>query len=90
MKYYAALGGMSTAELQQSMAKIRYVQERDNFMASLPDKLRVLYDETERTFYLLNDMDTIEKKYKGAPSVSSETSPTINNEPGATAKDSNP
>lgn len=89
MKYYAALGGMSTAELQQNMAKIRYVQERDNFMANLPDKLRVLYDETERTFYLLNDMDTLEKKYKGAPSVSSETSPTISNEPGA-AKDSNP
>lgn len=89
MKYYAALGGMSTAELQQGMARIRYVQERDNFMANLPDKLRVLYDETERTFYLLNDMDTLEKKYKGAPSVSSETSPTISNEPGA-AKDSNP
>lgn len=89
MKYYAALGGMSTTELQQNMAKIRYVQERDNFMANLPDKLRVLYDETERTFYLLNDMDTLEKKYKGAPSVSSETSPTISNQPGA-AKDSNP
>lgn len=89
MKYYAALGGMSTTELQQNMAKIRYVQERDNFMANLPDKLRVLYDETERTFYLLNDMDTLEKKYKGAPSASSETPPTISNEPGA-AKDSNP
>jgi len=88
MKYYAALGNMSSAELQQNMAKIKYVQERDNFMANLPNKLRTLYDETERTFYLLNDIDTLEKKYKGVPAASTETSPTISNQPGAAA-DSN-
>ena len=91
MIYYAALGEMSVPELQQSIGRsvqIRYQQERDNFLANLTNKLRPLYDDAERNYQMLKDLEGMEQQYKGIKAPAVETPATISNQPAAPVKDS--
>lgn len=90
MKYYAALGEMSTSELEQAIGRIKYVQERDNFVSGLPNKLRPIYDDAERAYSFLKGIEAMEQQYKGTKPQTLEAPATINNQPGSTpTKDSN-
>ena len=67
MTFYAALGKMSVAELQQGIAKssqMRYQQERDEYMANSPQKLRSIYDDAERGYQFLKAMENFEQQFK--------------------------
>ncbi len=82
MAYYAALGEMSDAELQQALTKsmqIRYQLERDNFISGLSNKLRPVYDDAERGAQFLKGIDAIEQQYGTAKSPMLETPAVIDN-----------
>ncbi len=93
MNYYAALGEMSTPELQQTIGRsvqIRYQQERDNFVANLSNKLRPVYDDAERGYQFLKGIEAMEQQYKGAKTPAVETPATISNQPVMTPKKDSP
>ena len=82
MDYYAAMGNMSVLELQQGLAKssqIRYQQERDEYMANIPTKLRMLYDDAERAFQFLRAIESFNQQYKNPRPVQVEQQGPINN-----------
>ena len=82
MTFYAALGNMSVAELQQGIAKssqMRYQQERDEYMANMAPKLRSIYDDAERGFQFLNAMQSFEQQFKNPKPPQTEQTGTINN-----------
>jgi Protein of unknown function (DUF2723) len=84
INYYAALGEMSPAELQQTIGRstqIRYQQERDNFVSNLSNKLRPLYDDAERASQFLKGIEAMEQQYKGTKVAAQEVPATISNEP---------
>jgi hypothetical protein len=90
MKYYASLGDLSTAELQNALntsMQFRYQQERNNFLANLTNKLRPVYDDAERAFQFLRAMDAMEEGYKEKAAGPVETPATISNKP-TVSKDS--
>jgi hypothetical protein len=80
--YYAALGNMTVAELQQGIAKssqMRYQQERDDYMANLTPKLRSIYDDAERGYQFLKAMENFEQQFKNPRPAPIEQTGTINN-----------
>jgi hypothetical protein len=82
MTYYAALGNMSVAELQQGIAKssqMRYQQERDEYMENIAPKLRLIYDDAERGFQFLKAMESFEQQFKNPKPAPIEQAGTINN-----------
>ncbi len=82
MSYYASLGSMSVAELQQQVTKssqIRYQQERDQFMANVAPKLSPLYEDAERAYQFLRDMDRLEQFFKNPKLPQLEQGGVINN-----------
>ncbi len=93
VNYYAALGEMSPAEMQQTIGRsvqIRYQQERDNFVANLTNKLRPVYDDAERAYQFSKGIEAMEQQYKGTKVPMMETAPTISNQPVAEPKKDSP
>ncbi len=95
MAYYAALGNMSVLELQQGIAKssqMRYQQERDEYMANIPGKLRMVYDDAERAYQFLRAIESFKQQYKNPRPVQVEQQGPINNSvpaPAAVKTDTN-
>lgn len=80
--YYAALGDMSADELKKGItqsAQIKYQQERDNYLANITNKLRPVYDDAERGYQFLMQMDAMEQHYKGLKAPAIEAPATISN-----------
>ncbi len=80
MVYYAALGNMSADELNKALAQsmqIRYQQQRDDFLGNLTNKLRPVYDDAERGFQFLKELESIEQQYGITKPASVENTGTI-------------
>jgi uncharacterized membrane protein len=82
MVYYAHLGNMSVDELKRGLvqsSQFRYQQERDNFLSNLTHKLRAIYDDAERGFQFLEQMQSMEAHYMGPKVQPIETAEPIKN-----------
>lgn len=67
MQYYAALGQMSQQEFEQGLMRsmtFRYQHERDAFLDNMPKRLRAVYDDAERGYQILKQMEAIEAQFK--------------------------
>jgi hypothetical protein len=70
--YYASLGKMSVQDLQLNLAKsvqFRYQNERDEFLYNLDRKLRPVYEDAERGFQILKNIESLQRFYSN-PQVS--------------------
>ncbi len=68
LNYYASLGKMSTAELEQNLMRslqFKYQNEKDALMENIPRKLHGLYEDAERAFQIMRQTESIEKNYQG-------------------------
>jgi hypothetical protein len=60
MNYYASLGNMSYQEFEQAVnqsLRFQYQQEKDVFMDGLAGSLRAVYDDAERGYQIMKQME---------------------------------
>jgi hypothetical protein len=87
MDYYAAMGEMSSQEFEQGLNRslqFRYQHERDAFLDGLSHRLRPLYDDAERGYQIMKQIESMEAEFKKPKIELNEKPQTVGNKPAAT------